>query len=111
MTKWSAALESLSLSRDDRARALSGRLLRRYRNDAQAAVACFRAIQSEVFSLHVQVVVERDLALAALGKETLEERARWLDAVSALEDEWLIERRASLLIDQGRSEEARLLLS
>jgi hypothetical protein len=56
-------------------------------------------------------VIERDLALAALGKETLEERARWLDAVSALEDDWLLERRASLLIDEGRPEEARTLLS
>jgi BDI_1685-like, C-terminal domain len=105
------ALEVLTLSRDDRARALSGRLLRRYRKDAQAAVASFRSIQSEAISLHAQVIVERDLALAALGKETLEERAHWLDAVSALEDEWLIERRASLLMDQGRSEEARFLLT
>ncbi len=107
----SAALETLALSRDDRALALSGRLLRGCRNDAQGAAACFRAIQSEAISLHVQVVIERDLALAALGKQTLQERGRWLDAVSALEDEWLVERRASLLIDQGRSEEARRLLS
>ena len=35
----------------------------------------------------------------------------WLDAVSALDDEWLIESRVSLLIDQGRCEEARALLS
>jgi hypothetical protein len=105
-----AALETLSCSGDDRGRALSGRLFLRCRKDARNAVACFRAIQSEAISLHVQIVIERDLALAALGKETLEERARWLDAVSALEDDWLLERRASLLIDQGRYEEARNLL-
>ncbi len=105
-----AALESLSLSGDDRARALSGRLFLRCRKDAKNAVACFRAIQSEAISLHVQVVIERDLALAALGKETLEERARCLDAVSALEDDWLVERRASLLIDQGKYQEAQDLL-
>jgi len=51
-----------------------------------------------------------DLALAALGNETLEERARCLEAVSALEDDWLVERRASLLIDQGRDQEAKNLL-
>ncbi|HVN78912.1 MAG TPA: DUF5107 domain-containing protein [Terriglobia bacterium] len=105
------ALESLRLSGDDRARALAGCLLRRGRHDPRGAVECFRAIGSEALALHAQVVFERDLALAALGKETLEERAHWLDAVSALEDEWLIERRVSLLIDQGKSEEARALLS
>jgi hypothetical protein len=105
-----AALETLSSSQEDRARALSGRLFLRCRKDATNAVACFQAIQSEAIALHPQVVIERDLALAALGNETFEERARWLDAVSALEDEWLVERRASLLVDQGRYEEARKLL-
>jgi hypothetical protein len=105
-----AALETLSLSGDDRARVLCGRLFLRCRKDAKNAVACFRAIQSEAISLHVQIVIERDLALTALGNETLEERARWLDAVSALEDDWLLERRASLLVDQGRYEEAWKLL-
>jgi len=106
-----AALETLSSSADDRARALSGRLFLRCRQDAKNAVACFRAIQSDAISLHIQIVIERDLALAALGKKTLEERALWLDAVSALEDDWLVERRTSLLIDQGKYEEARKLLS
>src|SRR5439155_21361724 len=50
------------------------------------------------------------LALAVLGNETLEERARYLNAVSALEDDWLVQRRASLLIDQGRYQDARDLL-
>jgi len=40
-------------------------------------------------------VIERDKALAALGSETLDERGRWLNAVSALDDEWLAERRAT----------------
>lgn len=105
-----AALETLSLSADDRAHALRGRLLLRCRNDAKNAVACFRAIRSEVIALHVQVVIERDLALAALGRGSLDERARWLDAVSALEDDWLLERRASLLIDREKYEEAQNLL-
>jgi hypothetical protein len=56
------------------------------------------------------VVIERDVALAALGKETLAERRRWLDAVSALDDEWLAERRAGLLIDSGDARAALDLL-
>jgi hypothetical protein len=55
-------------------------------------------------------VIERDKALAAIGRETLEERGRWLKAVSALDDEWLAERRASFLIDSGDLQAASLLL-
>ena len=57
-------------------------------------------------ALHPQVVIERGRALAALGKETLDERGRWLRAVSALDDEWLAERRASWLLDSGNLEAA-----
>ena len=101
-----AALEALAQSSDDRARALAGRLWLTQGRDMHAAAECFRAIESEAVSLHPQVVIERDKALAALGPETLAERRRWLDAVSALEDEWLAERRASLLIDSGDSRAA-----
>lgn len=101
-----SALEVLAQSGDDRARALSGRLWLVQRRDAHAAAECFRAIESEAISLHPQLVIERDKALAALGPETLAERRRWLDAVSALDDEWLAERRASLLIDCGDSQAA-----
>jgi hypothetical protein len=55
-------------------------------------------------------VFERDRALAALGTETLGERERWLNAVSALDDEWLVERRASFLIDSGDAQAAFDLL-
>jgi hypothetical protein len=102
----SAALEVLTQSGDDRARALSGRLWLVYKHDAHAAVKCFRAIESQAIALHPQVVIERDKALAALGMETIDERKRWLDAVSALDDEWLVERRASLLIDCGNVQAA-----
>lgn len=95
-----AALQVLSQSADDRAHALSGRLYL-YKNDARSAAERLRAIKSEAIALHPQVVVERDRALASLGRETLEERAQWLAAVSALDDEWVAERRASLLIDKG----------
>jgi hypothetical protein len=106
----STALEVLSQSGDDRARALSGRLWLVYKRDAHAAAKCFRAIESEAVALHPQVVIERDKALAALGKETLEERGRWLRAVSALDDEWLAERRVTLLIDCGDWQAAFQLL-
>jgi len=96
----------LTLSADDRARALAGRLWLAQGRDVRAAAECFRAIELEAISLHPQVVIERDKALAALGPETLVERRRWLDAVSALDDEWLAERRASLLIDCGDSQAA-----
>jgi hypothetical protein len=57
------------------------------------------------------VVVERDLALAMLGIETLGERQDWLSRVGALPDERIIERRASLLAAQGKWEGARTLLT
>jgi len=101
-----SALEALAQSRDDRARALAGRLWLVHGRDGRAAAECFRGIESEAIALHPQVVIERDKALAALGPETFAERRRWLDAVSALEDEWLAERRASLLIDSGDSQAA-----
>jgi hypothetical protein len=57
------------------------------------------------------VVCERDEALASLGPEALGERARWLAAVSAVDDEWIAERRASLAIDSGDFSLAREILS
>ena len=104
------ALEALTRSGDDRARALAGRLFLTYGPNVHSAVGCFRAIASEAISLHPQVVIERDKALAALGTESLAERRRWLDAVSALDDEWLAERRAGLLIDSGDPQAALDLL-
>jgi Domain of unknown function (DUF5107) len=105
-----AALEILAKSDDDRAHALSGRLWLVKQRDAQASVNCFRAIKSEAIALHPQVVFERDKALAALGREALDERRRWLDAVSALDDEWLAERRATLLLDSDDPQAAMNVL-
>ncbi|MCE9613030.1 MAG: DUF5107 domain-containing protein [Lentisphaerae bacterium] len=104
------ALAALEQSADDRAHALAGRLYRRNRKHARAAVEAFHRIATPVIALHPQIVVERDLALAALGRKALPERRRWLDAVQALDDEWVIERRAALLVDEGRFEDARQLL-
>jgi hypothetical protein len=106
-----SALDVLSKSRDDRSRALAGRLWIVYRHDAHEAANAFRAIESPTLSLHPQVVFERDKALAVLGQATTGERKRWLDAVSALDDEWLAERRASLLLDCGDAQAARDVLT
>ncbi|MBO9608819.1 MAG: DUF5107 domain-containing protein [Paenibacillaceae bacterium] len=95
------ALAALEASGDDRAAALAARLHRRVKGDAAAAASCYRRIRSRVFALHPQVTFERDVTLALLGDETLPERERWLEATSALQDEWLIERRAALAADKG----------
>jgi hypothetical protein len=105
-----AALEVLGQSSDDRARALSGRLWLAYKRDPSTAANYFRAIESPSLALHPQVVIERDKALAAVGRETIDERRRWLEAVSALDDEWVAERRASLSIDCGDPEAAMNVL-
>jgi hypothetical protein len=94
-----AALQILVQASDDRARALCGRL-HLAKGDPRSAVESFRAIRCEAMALHPQIVVERDRALAALGQQTIGERERWLNAVSALDDEWIAERRASLFIDK-----------
>jgi Domain of unknown function (DUF5107) len=104
-------LEALARSVDDRARALAGRLHLRAKGDAARALEAFRAIQSQALARHPQLIIERDLALAELGAAGLNERARWLDQVSNSRDEWLVERKAALLLDQGRPEEARALLA
>ena len=104
------ALRALEGSTDDRARALRGRLLRRERRDGAAAAAAFRGIACAAFASHPQVVVERDLALSCAGRGTLGERRAALDAVSALGDEAVVERRAALLAAEGQCAAARALL-
>jgi hypothetical protein len=104
------ALETLARSSDDRARALSGRLYLRAKANPASAAEALRQIASPAFALHPQVVFERDLALAAVGPETLNERERWVMQIAGAEDEWVIERRAALLLDQGKPEAARNLL-
>lgn len=104
------ALDALRRSRDPRAQALEGRLHLRVRNDPASAAKAFRRIPDPSVARHPQIVVERDLALAALGSSTLKERESWLVRAEPAADEWLIERKAALLLDQGRPAEARALL-
>jgi len=104
------ACTALRESEDDRAKALLGRLLRRSEKDPRRAVEAYRSIRNPAVALHPQVTVERDLALALLGEETLEEREAWLRQTAALEDEWLRERWAALRLDQDRPLEAEEIL-
>jgi hypothetical protein len=104
------ALETLARSGDDRARALAGRMHLRALNNPARACEAFRAIRSDALALHPQIVVERDLALTELGPATLQEREQWLRQLVNSGDEWVIERRAALLLDQGQPEQARALL-
>jgi hypothetical protein len=104
------ALAVLAQSRDDRARALSGRLHLHCRARPDAAAENFRAIQSEAVAMHPQVAIERDIALAALGVKALDERGLWFAKLANCADEWLIERRAAWLVDAGKPEEARRLI-
>ncbi|MGV8093632.1 MAG: DUF5107 domain-containing protein [Mangrovibacterium sp.] len=103
------AITVLTESRSGTAKALLARLYRLTDNSRKAAEV-YRSIEERWLQLHPQVVVERDKALRNLGKETLPEREKWLSQVDALPDEWVIERRVQLLIDQDKPAEAKELL-
>jgi len=91
------------------ANVLLARILRS-EGDNEGAVAALRSVREPWLQLHPQVVIERDKALRSLGKQTLSERAAWLAKVDALQDEWVLERRVQLLIDQGQFKTAKELL-
>lgn len=103
------AVAVLSQSPGGIAKALLARLYR-LNGDNRKSVETYRLIEERWLQNHPQVVVERDKALRNLGPGTLEERAKWLSQVSALPDEWIIERRVQLLIDEGKPTEAKKLL-
>jgi len=106
-----AAIQVLSANSLGVAKALLARLLQ-LEGDAEGAATAFTSIQEKWLQIHPQIVVERDAVLRNLGPHTLAERETWLDQVGALPDEWIIERRVQLLIDQSEYQTAkRLLLS
>jgi hypothetical protein len=91
------------------AKALLARLLAS-KDDVAGAAKAFAAIRERWLQLHPQIVVERDVVLRRAGRQTLTEREQWLTSVSALTDEWIVERRVQLLIDQGDVQSAKKLL-
>ena len=106
---FSKAIAVLSGCEHGVAKALLARLLR-HENKDREAVEAYNRISERWLQLHPQIVVERDKTLKSLGPETLNEREHWLSLVGALPDEWVIERRVQLLIDQGNAKAAKELL-
>lgn len=102
-------IKYLEASGDDRAFVLASRLYRRA-NKFEEAYKVISCIKNRVFALHPQVVIERDRVLQALGWKTLAEREKWIELTSGLSDEWLIERRAALLVDKGEYGKAKKML-
>ena len=78
--------------------------------DTSGARKAFESITETWVQLHPQVVVERDKLLRSLGTQTIPEREQWLSKVDALADEWVIERRIQLLIDENKIPQAKDLL-
>jgi hypothetical protein len=103
------AAQVLTTCRLGLAKALLARLLQA-KGDLPGARQALAAIEEKWLLLHPQVVVERDKVLRKTGTQTLPERESWLMQVAALPDEWVIERRVQLLIDQNRPQEAKMLL-
>ncbi len=91
------------------AKPLLARMLK-MQGDLQDAKKAYDEIQETWLQLHPQVLIERDKALRALGTSTIPERDKWLEKVGALKDEWIIERKIQLLIDQRKFGEAKDLL-
>lgn len=104
-----SAINVLSKSDIGVAKAMLARLYH-LKKDNKAAADAVRSIKEPWLQRHPQIVVERDRLLRILGPQTLAERARWLAAVDALKDEWVIERRVQLLIDMGEAQKAKDLL-
>ena len=103
------AIQQLSLSSQGLAKVLLARLLK-IKGDLKGAQKAFESINEKWLQIHPQVIVERDKLLRAIGAQTIPEREKWLSAVAALKDEWVIERKIQLLIDKGEYETARDLL-
>lgn len=103
------AIQVLTTVKAGRGKALLARLLK-LKGDVAGARKAFDSIEERWLQLHPQVIIERDKVLRSLGASTLPERERWLSAVGALRDEWVIERRVQLLIDKGEVQQAKELL-
>ncbi|CAL1516444.1 DUF5107 domain-containing protein [Chitinophaga sp. MM2321] len=103
------AMHILSTTKTGLAKVLLARLLK-LKGDMQGAAKAFEAINEPWLQIHPQIIVERDKVLRNMGLQTIAERGSWLTKVAALTDEWIIERRIQLLIDQGMLQQAKNLL-
>ena len=103
------ALTILDSAKNGMARIISARILKS-QGKMMEANQQFKAISEKWLRIHPQVIVERDKVLRNIGPETMNERSEWLAMVEALPDEWIIERRVQLFIDEGKYEKAGDLL-
>lgn len=103
------AIRILSGTKSGLAQVLLARLLK-LKDDMTGAAKAFASITEPWLQLHPQIVVERDKVLRNIGLQTIPERESWLLKVAALTDEWIIERRVQLLIDQNKPQQAKDLL-
>lgn len=104
------AIQLLSESNTGIAKALLARVLN-LNGQTKAAATAIESIREPWLQLHPQIVIERDQILRRSGiKNTLAEREKWLSKVDALKDEWIIERRVQLLIDEDKVQQAKDLL-
>jgi len=108
-TKKDSAIKILSSCNNGIAKVLLARLLK-LNGDTSNARKAFESITETWLQLHPQVVVERDKLLRSIGTQTIPEREQWLSKVDALKDEWIIERRIQLLIDENKIQQAKDLL-
>jgi hypothetical protein len=104
-----SAVHILTSCNNDVAKVLLARLLK-LNGDTSTARKAFESITEPWLQLHPQVVVERDKLLRSIGTQTIPEREQWLNKVEALKDEWIIERKIQLLIDENKIQEAKDLL-
>ena len=107
--KKDSAIYILATCNNGVAKVLLARLLK-LDGDTSSARQAFERIAEEWLQLHPQVVVERDKLLRSIGTQTIPEREQWLNKVDALKDEWIIERRIQLLIDENKIDQAKDLL-
>jgi len=103
------ALKILDSAKNGMARIISARILKS-QGKMMEANQQFKAISEKWLRIHPQVIVERDKVLRNIGPETINERREWLAMVEALPDEWIIERRVQLSIDEGKYDKAADLL-
>ncbi len=104
------AIDVLSGAKTGLAAVLLSRLYRINNNYSKSLIAMRSAVEPWL-QIHPQVVVERDKLLRNQGiSSSVAEREKWLDKVSALDDEWVKERVVQLLIDKQEYAKAKALL-
>jgi hypothetical protein len=82
-------------------------VFKEYFNEADSV---YDSVTEQWLLKHPQIVVERDKLLQELGKNTLDKRERLLSTVDASQDEWILERKAQLLVEKEEFAKAKDLL-